>query len=475
MTSLLNALQDRLNALSAENQALAAAFPGDSGKRQPTHVVYGGAHLFKAELAQKLGKGALATIEQYAPHPLHMARALNYKADPRWAEMTEAEFDTRVAGDDETLRTTDQNLWVVKTAYARMVAKCSSEPVEDFRIDFEDGYGYRSDEEEDATCEQAAAEVAKGIAESSLPPFIGIRIKSLAGDTAARGLRTLERFLGTLLEKSGGKLPSGFVVTLPKVNATLQVDILVEALEWLETKHSLSAGTLQMELMAELPGTFLGADGSVILPALVRAAKGRCRGVHFGTYDYTAACDITAHHQTMGHDSCTIAKWFMQNSLAGTGVFLSDGATNVMPVGPHKGKEAPLTDAQRAENSRVIYDAWKLSAKHIEQSLASGIYQGWDLHPAQLPVRYFITYAFFLEGFEATATRLRNFVEQAARATLVGDVFDDAATGQGLLNYFLRGLSCGAVSEEDIPRTGLTRAEIATRSFLRILDGRKNA
>ena len=474
MTTLLDTLQDRLKELSTENQALAAAFPGDSGERQPTHVVYGGAHLFKSELAQKLGKGALKTIKTYAPHPLQMARALNYANDPRWSSMTEAEFDKLAAQDEETLRVQDQNLWVVKTAYKRMVAKCTSEPVEDFRIDFEDGYGYRSDEEEDNTCEQAAIEVARGLKESSLPPFIGIRIKSLAGDTAARGLRTLEHFLGKLLEESGGKLPAGFVVTLPKVNATLQVEVLVEALEWLETKHALPTGTLEMELMAELPGTFLGSDGSVILPSLVRAAKGRCRGVHFGTYDYTAACDITAHHQTMGHDSCTIAKWFMQNSLAGTGVFLSDGATNVMPVGPHKGKDAPLSDAEHAENAQVIFDAWKLSAKHIEQSLGSGIYQGWDLHPAQLPVRYFTTYAFFLEGFEATATRLRNFVEQAARATLVGDVFDDAATGQGLLNYFLRGLSCGAVGENDIPRTGLTRDEIATRSFLKILEGRKN-
>ena len=473
MTSLLVALEDRLHELSDQNQALAAAFPGDSGERQPTHVVYGGAHLFKAELAQKLGRGALKTIEAYAPHPLSMARALRYGGDRRWDTLDEAAFDRLASQDDEILRREDRSLWVVKTAYERMVAKCKSEPVEDFRIDFEDGYGYRSDDEEDATCDSAAAEVARGLQEKSLPPFIGIRIKSLAGDTAARGLRTLERFVGALLNKSDGLLPSGFVVTLPKVNATLQVDILVDALEWLENKHNLEAGTLELELMAELPGTFLGPDGRVLLPELVKAAKGRCRGVHFGTYDYTAACDITAHHQTMAHDSCTIAKWFMQNSLAATGVFLSDGATNVMPVGPNKGKESPLTDAQKAENEAVIYDAWRLSARHIEQSLASGIYQGWDLHPAQLPIRYFTTYAFFLEGFEATAVRLRNFVEQAARATLVGDVFDDAATGQGLLNYFLRGLSCGAVGEEDIPRTGLTRDEIATRSFLKILEGRK--
>ena len=474
MTTLLDTLQDRLKELSTENQALAAAFPGDSGERQPTHVVYGGAHLFKAELAQKLGKGALKTIETYAPHPLQMARALNYANDPRWSSMTESEFDALAAQDEETLRVQDQNLWVVKTAYKRMVAKCTSEPVEDFRIDFEDGYGYRSDEEEDNTCEQAAIEVARGLKESSLPPFIGIRIKSLAGDTAARGLRTLEHFLGKLLEESGGKLPTGFVVTLPKVNATLQVEVLVEALEWLETKHTLPTGTLEMELMAELPEPFLD-----------RMAASSCR--RWSEPQKAAVGVFTLGPMTTQRPAIsrpTIKQWVTTHAPSPNGscktvwlepvFFLSDGATNVMPVGPHKGKEAPLSDAQHAENAEIIFDAWKLSAKHIEQSLGSGIYQGWDLHPAQLPVRYFTTYAFFLEGFEATATRLRNFVEQAARATLVGDVFDDAATGQGLLNYFLRGLSCGAVGENDIPRTGLTRDEIATRSFLKILEGRKN-
>ncbi len=57
---------------------------------------------------------------------------------------------------------------------------------------------------------------------------------------------------------------------------------------------------------------------------------------------------------------------------------------------------------------------------------------------------------------------------------MVGDVFDDAATGQGLLNYFLCGLNCGAVSLEELASTGLTQEEVETRSFVKILAGRSH-
>ena len=109
---------------------------------------------------------------------------------------------------------------------------------------------------------------------------------------------------------------------------------------------------------------------------------------------------------------------------------------------------------------------------HTRHSLVHAYYQGWDLHPAQLPVRYAACYAFFLEGLEAASLRLKSFMEKAAQATLVGDVFDDAATGQGLLNYFLRAINCGAITLDEIKATGLTLEEIQTRSFLKILDGR---
>jgi hypothetical protein len=219
----------------------------------------------------------------------------------------------------------------------------------------------------------------------------------------------------------------------------------------------------------------LNERGEASLLELVAAARGRCTAAHFGTYDYTAACGITAAYQHMMHPACDFAKGFMQVALAGTGVWLSDGATNIMPVAPHRAaKDGPaLTPAQLEENRLAVHQAWRLHVQHIQHSLINGFYQGWDLHPAQLPTRYAAVYAFFLESLDAASERLRNFVAKAAQATLVGDVFDDAATGQGLLNYFLRAINCGAITEsEALPLTGLTAPELRLGSFVKILASR---
>ena len=159
----------------------------------------------------------------------------------------------------------------------------------------------------------------------------------------------------------------------------------------------------------------------------------------------------------MTHPACDFAKQVMQVALAGTGITLSDGATNVMPVGERE----------------TVHHAWHLHFQQARHSLMQGFYQGWDLHPAQLASRYAAVYSFFLEGLGPASERLRNFVDKAAQATLVGDVFDDAATGQGLLNYFLRALNCGAIDEAQALATGLTRDELRTRSFVRIMKARR--
>jgi len=164
----------------------------------------------------------------------------------------------------------------------------------------------------------------------------------------------------------------------------------------------------------------------------------------------------------------------MQVAFAGTGVFLSDGATNVMPVGARKPVQGqPLGFDEFLENRATVHRAWKLHVDHIHHSLRCAFYQGWDLHPAQLPTRFAAVFAFFLEGLPAATARLKNFVEKAAQATMVGDVFDDAATGQGLLNFFLRGLSSGALTEAEALATGLTLEELRGRSFLAILEKRR--
>jgi malate synthase len=264
-------------------------------------------------------------------------------------------------------------------------------------------------------------------------------------------------------------------VTIPKVTIIEQVDYTVAVLRNLEKKLDLADGTLKFEVMVETPQIILDRQGTSLLPRVLDASDGRLRGAHFGTYDYTAGINITAAHQRMRHLACDFAKHFMQVAFAGTDVWLSDGSTTVMPVPVHRAAAGTkLTDEQLAANTASVHAAWKLHFDDIRHSLAGGFYQGWDLHPAQLVTRYAALYSFFLEGIDAAGVRLSNFVSKAAQATLVGDVFDDAATGQGLLNFFLRGINSAAITEEEALRmTGLTADEFRGRSFVRIMKGRK--
>ena len=470
VTTLFDEAKADFDALAVANREFASRYPGDRAARQPVHTVYGGAHLYRAETTRRLGELALESLAAHGRDALEFASGVGFvrSRDLRAAlERFHADPDR----DSEGLRRRHPEAWLAVTVYERVRKKLASEPVEDFRIDFEDGFGARPDPEEDATAVSAAREVARGMREGTLPPFIGIRIKSFGEEWKARSARTLETFLGALLRETSGALPENFVVTLPKVTIAAQPRALVRAFEVLERRHGLAPGALRLELMIEVTQALIGPDGRSPLPGFLEACEGRCTGAHFGTYDYTASCNVTASCQVMDHPLCDLAKGLMMLAYAGTGVFLSDGSTNVLPVGPHRG--AALSTAELEENCAAVHAAWRLSHRHIRHSLAGGFYQGWDLHPAQLPVRYATTYAFFLEGFAQAADRLRNFVEKAAQATLVGDVFDDAATGQGLLNFFLRALNSGAIDASDVARTGLRPDEFELRSFAKILAARR--
>jgi hypothetical protein len=465
--------------LEAADRGFAARYPGESGRRQPVHTVYGGAHLFTADTAPRLGAAALRALEQYGGDPVVFARAIGLPGADRIPELPErfarrqAELQAEAARHDAP---GESPASLAHTIYTRVLDKLRREPVEDFRIDFEDGYGNRTDAEEDGHAAAAGEAVARGLADGTLPPFIGIRLKPLSPDLRGRSARTLDIFVGAVLARTGGRLPPHFVVTLPKVTMPEQVSCLAELLARLEQGHRLPDGTLRLELMIETTPAIIDAEGACPLPRLVQAGGGRWVAAHFGTYDYTAACSITAAHQHMRHPACDFARHVMQVALAGTGIWLSDGATNVLPVGPHRtGPQGPpLTDPQMEENRATVHAAWKLHFDHVQHSLVRGYYQGWDLHPAQLPTRYASVYTFFLTSLDRTASRLRNFVGTAARATLAGDVFDDAATGQGLLNHFLRAVNCGALGEpEALELTGLTLDELRGRSFVKILEARR--
>lgn len=379
--------------LAETDEVLEAVYPGDSGARQPVHTVYVPADRFTPDLAAQWGARALAAVE--------------------------------AAGGMETLAAqAGIEPALIGAVSARVSHKLATEPIEDLRLDFEDGYGDRGDTE-DADVATAASRVADAVASGSAPPFIGIRFKCFEKPTRARGLRTLDLFIGGLLE--AGALPDGLVLTLPKVTTTAQVEAMVIAVEALERTHGLDAGRLRFEVQVETPQLVLGADGRSPLAQLPVAAPGRISGLHYGTYDYSASLGIAAEYQSMEHPAADLAKEIMQLAVAGTGIRLSDGSTNILPVG------------ERAA------EAWALHARLVRRSLERGFYQGWDLHPHQLATRYLATYAFYREGYPAAASRLRTYLAHED-----GAVMDEPATARALAWFVLRGVQCGAIDAVEV-------------------------
>jgi citrate lyase beta subunit len=402
---VLDDLDRRLAPADAE---LAARYPGDAGARQPVHTVYVPADQMAPGLPADWGRQALAALAEHAGSAAALAQA---------------------TGIDPAL---------VDQVLPGVLAKLEREPVEDLRIDFEDGYGPRPPAEEDTHALGAARALAGALAAPAAPPYAGLRIKCLEAPTRRRGLRTLDLFLATLLEEA--PLPDGFVATLPKATDVRQVEAMALVCGLLEEAHGLPWRRLRFEIQVETPQSILGADGTATVARMVQAADGRCSGLHYGTYDYSAACGIAAAYQSMEHPAADHAKAVMQVAAAGTGVRLSDGSTNVLPVG----------------DAAAVHAAWRLHARLVRRSLERGYWQGWDLHPAQLPTRYLATYAFFREGLPAAAARLRAYVERTG-----GGVLDEPATAQALAGFVARGLDCGALTEAEVAeRTGLDRAAI---------------
>ncbi|MFK8011749.1 MAG: aldolase/citrate lyase family protein [Marinicellaceae bacterium] len=416
------------NQLKTANQKFTKHYQGDSEQQQPVHTLYGGAQLYKATTTNKIGELSLKAFNKYAPDGNTLAKALNLPGDLK--------------------------LWSL--VHQRVIDKLNKCAVEDYRIDFEDGYGNRPDAEEDACAEFTAIEFSKALKQDIAPPYMGIRIKPFNEELKYRSARTLDIFVSTLVKHNNGQVPENFVITLPKVNIPEQVTAFVQILNHMEQQLNLENGTLKIEVMIETTQALLSQNGVSHMPLIYKATNGRCRGAHFGTYDYTASFDITAAHQQMQHPACDFALQMMKLTFAGTGVWLSNGATSTMPIG----------------DTETVHQAWKLAYEDIVHSLELGYYQGWDLNPAQIPIRYVACYTFFLRSLEQASIRLKNFIEKAAQATLVGDVFDDAATGQGLLNFFLRALNSGAITEKEIEATGLSLAEVRTKSFVKIVANR---
>ena len=310
---------------------------------------------------------------------------------------------------------------------ARVRTKLAAQPIEDLRIDFEDGYGNHSEEAEDSDVARTAGQLAESVGTGTAPPFTGIRIKSLEVATRARGVRTLARFMSVLTH--AGTALTGFVVTLPKVTTVDQVAAMVYLCTRLERQFALDERALRFELQIETPQSIVGADGSALVARMIHASDGRCTGLHFGTYDYTAYVGIAAGNQSLAHPAADHAKLVMQAAAAGTGVRLSDGSTNLLPIG----------------DATSVRTGWTTHLQLVRRGLERGFYQGWDLHPAQLPSRYAATFGFYSEGFAAAAGRVRDHVERHE-----GSVLDEPATVRALADFLVRAVHCGAATTDEI-------------------------
>ncbi len=401
------------NDLAADDAAYAAHYPGVP-PAGVVHTVYLPAPAFKAGVVGDWGARAIAAIDEFPT---------------QWtAVLTELDAGR---GDVERL-----------DALTR--AKLAAEPVEDLRIDFEDGFrphrGTAADDaDEDAQALRAAAVVAGS---ASMPRSWGVRIRSLAPDTRRRGLRTLDLLLATVL--AAAELPPGFVITLPKVTSAEQVRVFVEVLQTLETAHRLTPRTLMFEIQVETPQTVLGIDGRVPLAQMVRIGAGRVTGLHFGTYDYSASLGILGAYQDLRHPVADFAKSLMLLAAAETGVRVSDGSDNKLPLG-----DGPTVQAR-----------WLRHGQGVQRALRQGIGQGWDLHPAQLPSRFAATFAFYRDGWVDAASRLAAY--DAGRPTPDG-VLDEPATAFALARHLDAALVCGAVEEAELSATSGLTAPVVQR------------
>jgi citrate lyase beta subunit len=364
--------------LEPVDERLRARYADAAHTRQPVHTLYVPADLFGRGVLREYSRVVLSLVREHGPLPFA----------------------------DEVNQ--------------RVLAKLAAEPVEDLRIDLEDGYGVRDGAEEDGHARATATAVANG----ERPAFVGLRCKSLEEPTRRRAVRTLDVFLEAL-----GPPPSGFVITVPKVSDAAQVEAMVVLCGRLEKAYGLEDGSLRFEVQIETPPAILGADGTATVARLITAAQGRCVGLHYGTYDYSAALGIAAEYQSLEHPAADHAKNVLQVAAAGTGVRVCDGSTNIIPVG----------------STADVRAAWDLHARLVRRSLERGFYQGWDLSPAQLPTRYGATYTFYREALPSARERLGRYLSRRSSGIL-----DEPATARAMAGFLLRGLDCGALDADEI-------------------------
>jgi citrate lyase beta subunit len=375
--NLLARIDDLLAGVEAD---LEARYPGDGATNQPVHTVYVSAADATVDIPAEWGGAAGELLDTH--HGLLVD----------------------LGGED---------------AVEAVRRRLASTPIQDLRVDFEDGYGRRPDDVEDRDARRAGHTLA-----ALGTDLCGIRIKGLTSAERKRAIRTLELTLD-----AAGTVPSGFVFTVPKVRAAEQATAAVWLCEALEQAHGLPDGTLRFELQIESPQAILGADGTATVAKALHRSDGRCLGLHYGTYDYSAACGIVPQQQALDHPVADHAKAVMLAAAAQTGVRVVDGSTQVIPAG----------------TSEQIRSAILRHHHLVTRSLERGYYQGWDMHPGHLVTRWLATITFFRAALVTAAPRLQAYLDRRG-----GVIVDEPATAEALAAVVLRGLGVDAFTLDDV-------------------------
>ncbi|WP_055481658.1 DUF6986 family protein [Sphaerimonospora mesophila] len=361
-------------------------FPARETAWQPVHTVYVPADRVTATTVTEWGHAATDLLHRHLFTPADLAGLFECEPD------------------------------LARPVHDRLRRKLSSEPIEDLRIDFEDGYGPRPPEEEDGHVVSSASAVAAMHGAGTLPRRWGVRIRSFADGDPHRSVRTLDGFLTTVIGRAG-ELPPGFTVTFPKVLMEDHLGRFARCLEALEAALRLAPGTLRFEMQVEAPQTVLMLQRSA---DLVPSLGGRLAAAHFGVFDYTASLGLPPHEQRLDHPACDHARHVMLTALAGTGVELCDGSLAA----------APASDA--AADVRALL---RRHAALVRHSLSNGFYQGWDMHPSHLVSRFATVYAFHLARYEDHVERVRAWEDRRRTA---GGVLEEPATIKTLVAALAR-------------------------------------
>ncbi len=395
-----------LAGVEAAEDRYRAGWPGAPETRQPVQVLYVPADRITADLPTALGTEAGRLLDTHAPDAPAFAEAMGIEVGA-----------------------------LAEDVRARVVAKLGTEPIEDLRVDLEDGYLGRSEDQEALDAVASARAVAGWVAAGTAPPFVGLRVKSFSDGLARRSVATLDRFVGTLLEELGD-LPAGFVITFPKIVTVAHVAAFVEVLDHLEDVHDLPRGRLRFEVQIETTPSVLGPEGRVELRAIREAGAGRICAAHLGVYDYTAGLGLPPREQRLEHPACDFVRHLLQVTFAGTDVRLSDGSNNAVPT---------------ADTRQELHRVWSRHAAAVRHSLAHGYVQGWDLHVSHLVSRYATVFADLRAGIDEVLERLQRWYADDH----TGGVLDEPATVRRLEATVQRAVDAGALGTDEVRvRTG---------------------